>query len=85
VTDIEIAQAYGVCPECGSLCAERERRPNGNDRCRNGHVYPSKAARPYERVVLPITSGVSKGGQNPPNPSTRRPPAPMGSGHKEAP
>jgi hypothetical protein len=36
---------YGYCPHCGSLGVSRERRPNGNDTCGNGHVYPSNAAR----------------------------------------
>lgn len=35
---------YGVCPYCGAPAEWRERRPNGNDKCRNGHVYPSKNA-----------------------------------------
>ena len=33
--------AYGYCPECGAKGVMRERRPNGNDTCENGHVYPS--------------------------------------------
>jgi hypothetical protein len=85
MTDIEIAKAYGVCPQCGALCKMRERRLNGDDHCRNGHVYPSRDAVPYARQALPITEGPSKGGQNPPNPSPRRPPPPMGSGDQEAP
>ncbi len=35
---------YGRCPHCGSPGVERERRPNGNDKCSNGHVYPSASA-----------------------------------------
>jgi hypothetical protein len=35
---------YGYCPRCGGLGRSRERRPNGNDRCENGHEYPSKDA-----------------------------------------
>lgn len=34
----------------------------------------------FERKIVPITIGPSKGGQNPPNTSTLRPPAPVGSG-----
>jgi len=34
----------GCCPHCGATCKERERRPNGNDTCENGHVYPSSTA-----------------------------------------
>lgn len=36
---------YGYCPHCGALGVSRERRPDGNDKCQNGHVYPSRAAR----------------------------------------
>lgn len=35
---------YGYCPVCGGLGRSRERRPNGDDRCENGHVYPSSQA-----------------------------------------
>lgn len=35
---------YGYCPECGMRGIERERRPNGNDKCSRGHVYPSRSA-----------------------------------------
>ena len=34
----------GVCPKCGDEGWSRERRPNGNDRCVNGHSYPSSTA-----------------------------------------
>lgn len=37
--------AYGFCPECGAPGISRERRPEGNDRCANGHVYKSSGAR----------------------------------------
>ncbi len=33
---------YGYCPHCGKAGIERERRPNGNDKCEDGHVYPSR-------------------------------------------
>ncbi len=36
--------SYGNCPKCGTEGVARERRPNGNDRCGNGHTYPSKDA-----------------------------------------
>ena len=36
--------AYGKCPICGANGKSRERRPNGNDRCENGHTYPSRNA-----------------------------------------
>lgn len=35
---------YGFCPVCNHPGEYRERRPNGNDRCKNGHIYPSKSA-----------------------------------------
>jgi hypothetical protein len=34
--------SYGKCPKCGAKGISRERRINGNDRCENGHTYPSK-------------------------------------------
>jgi hypothetical protein len=30
---------YGFCPKCGARGKSRERRPNGNDTCENGHTY----------------------------------------------
>lgn len=36
--------AYGYCPECGQPGTRRERRPNGDDTCRNHHTYPSATA-----------------------------------------
>jgi DNA repair exonuclease SbcCD ATPase subunit len=36
--------AYGYCPVCGTPGVLRERRPNGNDYCKNKHCYPSKDA-----------------------------------------
>jgi hypothetical protein len=35
---------YGYCPECAAPGELRERRPNGNDVCKNGHKYPSLKA-----------------------------------------
>ncbi|WP_394699908.1 hypothetical protein [uncultured Pseudodesulfovibrio sp.] len=35
--------SYGKCPHCGSKVVSRERRPNGDDRCEKGHVFPSSA------------------------------------------
>lgn len=40
----QLHDEYGRCPHCGGKCIERERRLNGNDRCENGHVYPSREA-----------------------------------------
>ena len=36
---------YGACPYCTARVVSRERRPNGNDKCGNGHVYPSRLSR----------------------------------------
>ncbi len=36
---------YGRCPHCDGDVKQRERRPNGNDTCENGHVYPSRLSR----------------------------------------
>ena len=46
---------YGYCPECGAKGVMRERRPNGNDKCANGHTYPSSTSTPPQRprVVFP--------------------------------
>lgn len=33
---------YGFCPFCGAPGVARERRPNGNDICKNNHTYPSR-------------------------------------------
>ncbi len=35
---------YGLCPICGANGELRERRPHGNDRCAQGHSYPSALA-----------------------------------------
>ncbi len=37
----------GYCPDCGKPGVERERRPNGNDRCEGGHTYPSSTSLEY--------------------------------------
>lgn len=37
---------YGYCPMCNCAGSTRERRPNGYDRCENGHSYTSARARP---------------------------------------
>ena len=47
--------AYGYCPRCGGLGISRERRLNGNDRCENGHGYPSLSA-----VANPLVSPETK-------------------------
>ena len=37
---------YGYCPICGAMGISRERRLNGNDKCDDGHTYPSRDATP---------------------------------------
>jgi hypothetical protein len=50
----EPAAVYGYCPECGAKGVMRERRPDGNDKCANGHTYQScKATHPPQRTEPP--------------------------------
>jgi hypothetical protein len=52
----EPVAVYGYCPECGAKGVMRERRPDGNDKCANGHTYPScKAAHPPQRTWVGLT------------------------------
>lgn len=37
---------YGYCPLCGAVGVSRERRPDGDDKCANGHTYKSVKAEP---------------------------------------
>jgi hypothetical protein len=47
----EPVAVYGYCPKCEAKGVMRERRPNGNDKCANGHIYPSsKATTPPQRT-----------------------------------
>jgi hypothetical protein len=47
----EPVAVYGYCPECGAKGVMRERRPDGNDKCANGHTYQScKAIRTPQRT-----------------------------------
>ena len=39
---------YGYCPVCGAKGVQRERRPNGDDKCSLGHTYPSVLALPHK-------------------------------------
>lgn len=43
--------AYGYCPICGRPGKQRERRPNGNDHCEDGHIYPSASAHKGNRAT----------------------------------
>ena len=46
----EPVAVYGYCPQCGAKGVMRERRPNGNDKCANGHTYPSSTSTPPHRT-----------------------------------
>lgn len=54
----EVADAklhvYGYCPVCGAPGELRERRPNGNDVCVNGHTYPSAEATLTPKTPTPV-------------------------------
>jgi len=45
---------YGYCPECGGAGVMRERRPNGDDKCTNGHKYPSSKALAEQPAQQPV-------------------------------
>ena len=45
---------YGFCPICGGLGRSRERRVNGDDRCENGHTYPSSKS--VASTLTPVPS-----------------------------
>ena len=49
---------YGYCPRCGGLGMSRERRLNGNDRCENGHSYPSSTA--VTNPLLPVAPATAE-------------------------
>jgi hypothetical protein len=51
----ELVAVYGYCPECGAKGVMRERRPNGNDKCANGHTYPSSTSTPPQRTWVGLT------------------------------
>jgi hypothetical protein len=42
---------YGYCPICAAPGKERERRANGDDRCENGHTYPSRDAKEITEAI----------------------------------
>jgi DnaJ-class molecular chaperone len=66
----EPVAVYGYCPECGEKGVMRERRPDGNDKCANGHIYQScKATHPPQRKPMTICgtchgTGIVKGLHN---------------------
>jgi hypothetical protein len=39
-----VAAPLGFCPKCGAPGISREKRPNGNDTCEHGDIYPSVQA-----------------------------------------
>ena len=58
VPEQEPVAVYGYCPQCGAKGAMRERRPNGNDKCANGHTYPSSTSTPPQRTWVGLMRGV---------------------------
>lgn len=49
------------CPKCDAPEHSRERRPNGNSKCVNGHGYPSREA--IESATAPVgVDAVAEGG-----------------------
>ena len=63
----KLVSVYGYCPICGAPGQKREKRPNGNDICAEGHKYPSRSASPrcdrddITRLVDAIVSGTRQG------------------------
>ena len=55
----EPVAVYGYCPECGAKGVMRERRPNGNDKCANGHTYPSSKSTPPQPEQEPVKDWVA--------------------------
>ena len=51
----EPVAVYGYCPQCGAKGVMRERRSNGNDKCANGHTYPSSTSTPPQRTWVGLT------------------------------
>jgi hypothetical protein len=51
----EPVAVYGYCPECGAKGVMRERRPNGHDKCANGHTYPSSTSTSPQRTWVGLT------------------------------
>ncbi len=47
--------SYGYCPRCGLEGITRERRPNGNDSCVNGHTYLSRDAITFKESTPPTS------------------------------
>ena len=56
----EPVAVYGYCPECGAKGVMRERRPNGNDKCANGHTYPSSTSTSPQRTWVGLTAEEKK-------------------------
>ena len=44
---------YGYCPICSCEGETRERRLDGDDRCQEGHTYPSRRALSAPKAVAP--------------------------------
>lgn len=65
----KVSAPYGWCPVsgCDARGLQRERRPNGNDKCERGHTYPSAIA---VHVSQPKNDR-SEPCQDKPNPTSR--------------
>jgi hypothetical protein len=50
---------YGHCPVCGAKGVTRERRPDGDDRCANGHTYKSIHATTPPAQQAPVQEPVA--------------------------
>ena len=64
----EPVAVYGYCPDCGAKGVTRERRPNGDDKCTNGHTYPSSTATPVQPLLMNHNGAVRKVHGYPPAP-----------------
>lgn len=51
VKESRIKPVYGFCPFCDAPGVVRERRPNGDDKCLNGHVYPSALSKKWSGLT----------------------------------
>lgn len=60
--------SLGLCPQCGVDVISREKRPDGNDVCRNGHEYPSSlTVKPKPRFYCPICGAPEASRERRPN------------------
>lgn len=67
---------YGYCPRCQAPGVSRERRPDGNDRCAKGHVYPSRLAVALFAALTPGEADTFP--TQPPQHAVQQPAGPVG-------